>query len=1502
MLRWFPTTSETQPPVPLVKLPHTSRRIVFAFAAFCPFVYHSSAATYNWQTAGTTNIWSSAVGDTNWFIGGTAPLAPWTDGNDAVLSGSGEAITLSGTVLPTSLAVGAGNGSWSLNGSGSSIGSGTLTKTGTGEFSIENNIANAFSAVALNGGTLRIKSNNLALGTANITVGANSTLATQSGSEAVALTNTASIGTGLTFSLDGGYAALTMSGIISGAGGIAKASIGTVALNGANTYAGGTTTNAGTLSVGNATGLGTGALTFTGSSALSIANDIAVANPISIGSGLTATLNGSGYGSRLTGAISGAGAVNVSYYNSFTGANTYTGGTTISSYLGVTGDGALGAVPATFSPSNITLNGGSLGTYVAGFVYNVTLNANRGILLGASGGTLDVNTSSMTVNGVISGTGNLSKSTGGSLFLNGLNTYTGKTNFNDGTLTISSLKNVGDVTGSSLGNPATVANGTIGLGSNASTANLVYTGTGNTTDRVINLNGTTGAVSISQSGVGLLKFTSPLTATGAGSKTLTLQGSTNGTGELAGAIVNNSATNLTSLTKAGTGTWTLSGPSTYTGPTTVNGGRLNVTGSLTSATTVNTGGSISGTGSTTGSLTMNAGSAFALTGGATTTSLTANGVTLAGATSIVSSSPLVNGTVYDVVTYGAGGLTGIANLSTAGYRGGIVDTGTKITLTADVGTRTWNTTTGTWDIGTTANFAEGDQKFFTGDSVVFGNIPSNSTVTMSGRLMPGSVAVSNAANSYTLTGVAGTSDLTGSAALTKTGAGTLILPTANTYTGGTAINGGIISTGLSTSVGTGPISFNGGSLAVTANGQTFSQPITLGSSGGTVDSSALAGTGLTTTLSGFISGTGGLTLKATGNLSATGGGDPGLGIRLSNAVNTYVGDTTITAGLVSYASDASFGNSANKIILNGGGLLDNNANIPLAHDIQVLAGGGTFRGYGSINSTWSGSITGTGAINRTDGGTLTLAGNLSGYSGTYSNQGGTTNLTGTAATIGGNWAITANSVTVNSAANQTLAGVVSGAGTLIKSGAGTLLLTNANTMANTTVNAGILQAGNSTATNKKMTLNGGALTISNGVTLNMDSGLTFASNTNASVSAASGTAALTAFDVNSADIVVNTGVTATIASSVNVTLGTYGFRIDNTGDLTMGGVISGAGGANNAVNLLGQYVGTDTGSLYKLGTGTLTLTGANTFTGGGSVASTTLQNGTLKLSGGNNRLPATSAVYLGATTTSGKLVLDGVSQTITGLKNVGTGTANAVVGGSVTTSTLTVNNTNSYSYGGTIGGVGTNENNISLAKTGIGSLTLTAANLFTGATVISGGTLELTAPSSLGATSSITINSGGSLLLSGITTTDRISNSASMILAGGSISFAGGASEGSSPGTGPLMLNATSIIDFANGNSMINFASSAATTWTTGATLKIFNWDGLEAGGGNDRLLFGTDSSGLTSEQLAQINFYSGSTEDTLIGTGKFAGATAEIVAVPETSIAVLTGLLGLGCLLRRKR
>jgi autotransporter-associated beta strand protein len=177
-----------------------------------------------------------------------------------------------------------------------------------------------------------------------------------------------------------------------------------------------------------------------------------------------------------------------------------------------------------------------------------------------------------------------------------------------------------------------VADGTIEFSAPTSTTgntttSLIYTGSGETTDRVINLiNQLLGGI-LDQSGSGLLKFTNDLKC-GSGDlardqrKTLTLRGSTDGIGEIAGVIPNSAANNAnqraTSIAKSGSGTWILSGANTYTGATTVSDGTLlvnNTTGSGTGSGNVSvTTGTLGGGGAITGAVTIgnSAGSADAI--------------------------------------------------------------------------------------------------------------------------------------------------------------------------------------------------------------------------------------------------------------------------------------------------------------------------------------------------------------------------------------------------------------------------------------------------------------------------------------------------------------------------------------------------------------------------------------------------------------------------------------------------------------------------------------------------------------------------------------------------------------------------------------------------------------------------------------------------------------------------------------------------------------------------
>lgn len=171
--------------------------------------------------------------------------------------------------------------------------------------------------------------------------------------------------------------------------------------------------------------------------------------------------------------------------------------------------------------------------------------------------------------GVISGSGGLAKEGTGRLdLLNSANTFSGAVALEEGTLCISKIGNA--TTSSALGTNRTVH---LGTASRTNWVILRYLGTGEVTNKTLNLLGTSGAISIKNSGSGSLKFTSPVTASGSGSRTLYPEAYS--PIEFSGSIPNPSS-GTTALVATGSGTVILSAANSFTGGVTIRSGTLSL--------------------------------------------------------------------------------------------------------------------------------------------------------------------------------------------------------------------------------------------------------------------------------------------------------------------------------------------------------------------------------------------------------------------------------------------------------------------------------------------------------------------------------------------------------------------------------------------------------------------------------------------------------------------------------------------------------------------------------------------------------------------------------------------------------------------------------------------------------------------------------------------------------------------------------------------------------------
>ena len=311
----------------------------------------------------------------------------------------------------------------------------------------------------------------------------------------------------------------------------------------------------------------------------------------------------------------------------------------------------------------------------------------------------------------------------------------------------------------------------------------------------------------------------------------------------------------------------------------------------------------------------------------------------------------------------------------------------------------------------------------------------------------------------------------------------------------------------------------------------------------------------------------------------------------------------------------------------------------------------------------------------------------------------------------------------------TVSGVIAGTGATFADDSGTLTLNGANTYTGlTAINGGQLVVGNANAVQNSTVSN---TTANNGI----------------------------AFTVNSANFsgLVGTGNFGLTNGAVGVALSVGA----NNNDSTYSGVISGAGG------------------LTKTGTGNLTLSNSNAYSGG-----TVVQNGTLRL-----------GVY-GA-------VLDGTALTVNGGIFDQNGNAVSVsslngTGGTISNAGLTVSG--SGNFAGAIVGVG------SFAKSGSGAQTLSGVSSYTGNTLVSGGTLTV---SGTLASTNLTVT-GGQFNWANV---GVLTNVVGVSVSGGTVNFSTSGTIDALTGSGQVNVNTNALqVGFNNASTTFAGAISGAGT------------------------------------------------------------------------------------------
>ena len=635
----------------------------------------------------------------------------------------------------------------------------------------------------------------------------------------------------------------TLANVISGGGSVIKQAAATIVLTGINTYTGGTTVSGGTLRAGIAGAL-VGNTTYTvdngtldlNNFSLTMSSLSGTGGQVALGSGNLTVDQATNTG--YAGAITGTGSLTKSGVGALTlsGTNTYDGGTTVSG--GILRAGVAGALVGNTA---YIVNNGTLDLNNFSLTMSSLSGTGGQVALGSGNLTVDQATNTSYA-GAITGTGALIKSGAGALTLSGTNTYAGGTTINAGSIIVSADANLGGAAGGLTFAAATGPNtgATTGVGA------ALRTTASFSSARNITLNSFGGRI---ETDAGTTLTVSGLITSGGGASlikqgdgTLVLTGNS-GAGHIGRTFVNAGTLRI----EAG---GTLGGISSGTGYVN-NGATVEVTGAGSlwqSGVQIRVGDQGSGTlNIEAGGRVVSAGNNAGLVGVGGDSSVTITGT---------NSAWFADGSRVYVGHFFAGSLT-VAN-------GGRLQIGA----------------------GSNGTLQAGIDPAGAGGTIIVG-AAEGSPAAAAGTLSLGFVELVSSSSKIVFNHTDGAysfAPLASGDGSVRQVAGTTVLNAANTYTGGTFIEGGTLRAGIAGAlVGNTAYTVNGGTLDLNNFSLTMSS---LSGTGGTV---ALGSGDLTvnqagaTTFAGGISGTGDLVKQGAGTLALSG-------------ASTYLGSTSVTAG------------------------------------------------------------------------------------------------------------------------------------------------------------------------------------------------------------------------------------------------------------------------------------------------------------------------------------------------------------------------------------------------------------------------------------------------------------------------------------------------------------------------------------------------------------------------------------------------------------------------------